>query len=124
MKRMYGMTISKSSGKEEVQAEGHSLTGERFCQKGGSHNTCSHTFRIDIAGATHRFHQFRSNSVALPHSRSRRNVARSDRIVRPPQARIVCIVCSRERNQGPRLSITTAGNFDLRTRQIHLRATD
>jgi len=24
MKRMYGMTISKGSGKEEVQAEGHS----------------------------------------------------------------------------------------------------
>jgi len=28
MKRMYGMTISKGSGKEEVQAEGHSWKKE------------------------------------------------------------------------------------------------
>jgi hypothetical protein len=60
--------------------------------------------------------------IAIPYFRTRRSVARRNRIIAPPQTGIIRIIRTRKRNKRSRLSTSSSRDLDLRTRQIHLRA--
>jgi hypothetical protein len=61
-------------------------------------------------------------SIPIPHLRSRRRITRRNRIITPPQPRIIRIIRSRKSHQRTRLPTPTPRNLHLRTRKIHLRA--
>jgi hypothetical protein len=60
--------------------------------------------------------------IAIPYFRTRRSVARRNRIIAPPQTGIVRIIRSRKRDKWAWLATPSVRDFNLCTRQIHLRA--
>jgi hypothetical protein len=66
----------------------------------------------------------KSRLSALPNGRSRSLITRGDGIVRPDQSWIVRLICTWECDERAGGATASTRNFNLRTRKIHLCASD